>query len=162
MTTTDDTVNGAPARLSPRLVGGAAYKAAQALNKAAGEGLDKPLLELVKVHASQLNGCAFCLDMHATLARSHGETDQRMLALAAWRETPFFTARERAALALTEAVTLLDGGVPDEVWQEAAEHFPDEELSQLVWTIATINAFNRVGVATHAWKPGSYRLPPAS
>jgi AhpD family alkylhydroperoxidase len=148
----------APARLPRRVVNGAAFEATRALNKAAAEGLDPVLVELIKMRASQLNGCAYCLDMHTKDARALGETEQRMHALPAWRETPFFTARERAVLALTEAVTLVaEGGVPEPVWEEAARLFTEEELSQIVWSIATINTFNRVSVATQAWEPGSYR-----
>ena len=95
--------------------------------------------------------------MHTKDARAIGETEQRLYALAAWRETPFFTARERAALAFTEAVTLMAGDhVPDEEYQAVAAHFTPDEVAALLSLIVTINAWNAVGVATHAWTPGSY------
>nr|WP_246450172.1 carboxymuconolactone decarboxylase family protein [Allostreptomyces psammosilenae] len=120
-------------------------------------GLEPPLMELVKIRASQINGCAFCLDMHTLDAAAMGETQQRMHALNAWRETPFFTARERAALALTEAVTLVAGrGVEDEVFAEAARHFDESELTALTWAIAVINTWNRLAV-TARLTPGQYR-----
>jgi AhpD family alkylhydroperoxidase len=126
------------------------YKALLALDEAAAQGLDRPLAELVRIRASQLNGCAYCLDAHSRDARAGGEAEQRIYLLPAWRETPrLYTDRERAALALTEAVTLLtEGHVPDEVYARAAEHFPDAELSQLISQIIMINAWNRVGVTT--------------
>src|SRR5438876_5082545 len=89
-------------------------------------GLEKSLLELVKVRASQINGCAFCLDMHTKDARAAGETEQRLYALSAWRETPFYSTRERAALAWTEAVTLISGGVSDALFAEARQHFSEK------------------------------------
>jgi AhpD family alkylhydroperoxidase len=110
--------------------------------------LDRRLRLLVKLRASQINGCAFCLDMHWPHARAEGESELRLSQLAAWRESPFFDARERAALALTDAVTHVAGThVPDDVWEEAARHFDDEELAHLVFTIAAINLWNRVSVA---------------
>ncbi len=120
-----------------------------ALDKAASAGLDPALVHLVKTHASMINGCAYCIDSHATDARKLGETEHRLYALPAWRETPFFTARERAALALTEAITLLtEGHVPDAVYEEAARRFDEEELGRLISLIATINTWNRFGVTT--------------
>ncbi|MBT2507374.1 carboxymuconolactone decarboxylase family protein [Streptomyces sp. ISL-98] len=119
-------------------------------------GLEYSLQELVKIRASQINGCAMCLDMHTLDAAAAGETHQRMHALNAWRETPFFTERERAALALTEAGTLLaNGGVSDEVYAEAAAHFDENELAALTWLIAIINTFNRLAVTTRMM-PGSH------
>jgi AhpD family alkylhydroperoxidase len=113
----------------------------------AGTPLERPLKELVRIRASQINGCAYCIDMHTLDARSIGESEQRIYALSAWREAPFFTVRERAALALTEAVTLVhDGHVPDAVYEEAAAEFDAAELSQLVWLIIVINAWNRMGI----------------
>jgi AhpD family alkylhydroperoxidase len=150
-------VNGAPARLPLAAIKGPAYTSAVAMSRAAAEGLDPILVEMIKNRASQLNGCAYCVDMHTKDARELGETEQRMHALPVWRETPFFTARERAVLALTEAVTLIPEGVPQPVWDEAARYFTDHELSQIVWSIAAINTLNRIGVATHAWETGSYR-----
>jgi AhpD family alkylhydroperoxidase len=124
------------------------YKAMLHLNSAVERTpLERSLKELVKIRASQINGCAYCLDMHTKDARAAGETEQRIYALPAWREAPFFTARERAALALTEAVTLVhDGHVPDEVYGEAAAEFRPDELAQLVWAIVVINAWNRVAI----------------
>lgn len=120
-------------------------------------GLEPALLELVKIRASQLNSCAFCLDMHAKDARAMGETEQRIYALSAWRETPFYTERERAALALTEAVTLLaNGPVSDEVYEEASQHFTEVELVSLVMSIVTINGWNRLSV-TFRTVPGTYQ-----
>jgi AhpD family alkylhydroperoxidase len=118
---------------------------------------DPRLRELVRVRASQLNGCAYCIDMHTKDARAVGETEGRLYALPAWRETPYFTDRERAALALAESVTLMAGGhVPDETFAAAAAQFTSDELAALVALIVTINAWNAVGVSTRAWVPGSY------
>jgi AhpD family alkylhydroperoxidase len=124
------------------------YKAMLRLDTAvAGTALERPLKELVRIRASQVNGCAYCIDMHTLDARSIGETEQRIYALSAWPEAPFFNARERAALALTEAVTLVhDGHVPDEVYAAAAAEFDPAELSQLIWLIIVINAWNRMGI----------------
>jgi AhpD family alkylhydroperoxidase len=120
-------------------------------------GLDHRLRELVRIRASQLNGCAYCIDMHTKDARAVGETEQRIYALPAWRETPFFTARERTALAFTETVTLLaDTHVPDQAYQELAAEFSPDEAAALVSLIVTINAWNAIGVSTRAWQPGSY------
>ncbi|MFG3050874.1 carboxymuconolactone decarboxylase family protein [Kitasatospora sp. NPDC048239] len=131
------------------------YKAMIGLDRAARKGVDPVLAELVKVHASMINGCAFCIDMHSTDAVKEGEQEHRLLSLPAWRETPWFTARERAALALTESVTLLtQGHVPDAVYNEAAEQFEPEELAQLIALIVTINSWNRIGVTS--------RLSPAA
>lgn len=118
-------------------------------------GVPHATLELVKLRASQINGCAFCLDMHAKDAREQGESEVRLWTLAAWREAPYYTPAERAALALTEAMTLLgQAGVPDEVWDEAAARFPEEQLAALVVGIAQINTWNRVNV--------TLRTPPVS
>jgi AhpD family alkylhydroperoxidase len=118
---------------------------------------DPRLRELVRVRASQLNGCAYCIDMHTKDARAVGETEGRLYALPAWRETPYFTDRERAALAFTESVTLMaDGHVSDEAFGAVAEQFTADELAALVSLIVTINAWNAVGVSTRAWVPGSY------
>ena len=111
--------------------------------------IDLVLRELVKLRASILNGCAYCIDMHTKDARKAGESEQRLYAVAAWHEAPFFSERERAALALTDAVTLLaDTHIPTDTWEEAAHHFDSEELAHLLWQIATINAWNRLAVAT--------------
>src|SRR6266496_4323297 len=123
-----------------------------------GVDFDHRLRELVRIRASQLNGCAYCIDMHTKDARAAGETEQRIYALPAWRETPFFTARESAALAFTEAVTLLaDTHVPDAAYREVAAEFSADEVGALVSLIVTINAWNAIGVATRAWEPGSYQ-----
>ncbi|MFC4058563.1 carboxymuconolactone decarboxylase family protein [Planomonospora corallina] len=116
-------------------------------------------LELVKLRASQINGCGFCVDMHSHEAKKAGESDERLFAVAAWREAPYFTDAERAALALTEEATrLADRGeaVPDAVWEEAARHYDEETLAALVVAIATINAWNRISVTTRM-VAGSYR-----
>ncbi len=111
-------------------------------------GLEPPLLELVKMRASQLNGCAFCLDMHSKDARAAGETEQRLYLLDAWREAPFYTERERAALAWTEALTqVADSHVPDEVYDEARVHFSDKELVDLSLAVVAINGWNRLAIA---------------
>ena len=111
--------------------------------------LDPTVKSLVKLRASVLNGCAYCIDMHWTHAREEGETEMRLAQLAAWHESPFFTARERAALALTDAVTAVgETHVPDAVWNEAAEHFEEGELAHLLVQIAMINAWNRIAVST--------------
>ncbi|TDD81906.1 carboxymuconolactone decarboxylase family protein [Actinomadura rubrisoli] len=108
-------------------------------------------LELVRLRASQINGCGFCADMHAYDAKQAGETDERLWSVATWREAPYFTDEERAALALTEAATRLadnSAGVPDDVWDEAADHYDEDGLAALVMCIAAINAWNRVNVTT--------------
>lgn len=110
--------------------------------------IEKPLLDLIKMRASQLNGCAFCVDMHAVEARQQGETERRLYALAVWRGSDFFTSRERAALAWTEAVTLLaDSHVPDEVYVQVKAQFSEGELVDLTMAIATINCWNRLAVS---------------
>ena len=128
------------------------------LDAVAGEGLDPLLRELVRVHASTINGCAYCIDMHTKDARAQGESEQRLYSLGAWRETSWFSPAERAALALTEAVTLVHvDKVPAEVMEEAARHFEPEQLAALVALLVTINAWNRIGVTTRCWEPGSYQ-----
>ncbi|GAA3869272.1 carboxymuconolactone decarboxylase family protein [Streptomyces lannensis] len=128
------------------------------LDAAAGEGLDPKLRELVRIRASQLNHCAFCLDMHTKDALAAGESVERIIQLSAWEESRhFYTEREVAALELTDAVTVLtDGFVPDEVYEQAAEQFDEAELAQLIAVIAVINAWNRFGVTARA-VPGHYR-----
>jgi len=119
---------------------------------------DPKMRELVRIRASHLNGCAYCVDMHTKDARAIGETEQRIYALPVWRETPFFTTRERAALAFTEEVTLLAAThVPDEAYRAVAAEFSQPELAALISLIVTINAWNTIGVATRAWEPGSYQ-----
>jgi AhpD family alkylhydroperoxidase len=146
MTTAQETRTAARVTLSEEVPD--IYKAMLRLDSAVAETpLERPLKELVRIRASQINGCAYCLDMHTLDARSIGESEQRIYALSAWREAPFFTARERAALALTEAVTLVhDGHVPDDIYAHAAAEFDVAELSQLIWLIIVINAWNRMGI----------------
>src|SRR5215472_8464231 len=133
------------------------------LDKAATKELDRagidPLLrELIRVRASQLNGCAYCVDMHTKDARAAGESEQRLYALPVWRETPFFSAREQAALALTESVTqAVTTHVPDEDFAAAAAVFSEPELGAVISLIVTINAWNAIGVTTRAWQPGTYQ-----
>ena len=118
---------------------------------------DPRLRELVRVRASQLNGCAYCIDMHTKDARAVGESEQRLYGLSAWRDTPYFSGRERAALAFTEAVTLMAGDhVPDAAYQAVAAHYSPDEVAALLALITTINAWNAIGVASRAWTPGSY------
>jgi len=120
-------------------------------------GLEHSLLHLVKMRASQVNGCAYCLDMHSKDARALGETEQRLYALDAWHETPFFSARERAALAWTEALTRIsETHAPDDVFQEAREQFSEAELANLSVAIAMINAWNRLAIGLRA-VPGTYQ-----
>jgi AhpD family alkylhydroperoxidase len=120
-------------------------------------GLEHPLLELVKIRASQLNGCAFCIDMHTKDARLAGETEQRIYALSAWRETPFFTDRERAALEWTEALTLISqNDVPDALYQQVRAQFSEEEVTNLTLAIVTINGWNRIAISFRT-VPGSYQ-----
>ena len=121
-----------------------------------GCGLEHAILELVKTRVSQINGCAYCLDMHTKDARAAGETEQRLYALSAWRETPFFTDRERAALAWAEAVTRIGGGVPDEAFEAAREHFAEQELVDLTWAVVAINGWNRLAISYRA-VPGTYK-----
>lgn len=130
---------------------GAAVSAAQDAK------VEPELLELIRIRASQLNGCAYCIDMHTRDARAIGETEQRIYGLAAWRETPYFTARERAALAFTETVTRLsETHVPEQAYQDVAAEFSPLQVAALVSLIVTINAWNAIGVSTRAWAPGSY------
>ncbi|MFJ9868454.1 carboxymuconolactone decarboxylase family protein [Streptomyces sp. NPDC101165] len=139
------------------------YKAMIRLDAAAKQGLDPALYELVKIRASQLNHCAFCLDMHTKDALAAGESVERIVQLSAWEESRhFYTGKELAALELTEAVTVLtDGFVPDEVYDRAAAHFEEAELAGLIAAITVINAWNRFGVTTRMtpghYRPGQYR-----
>lgn len=122
-------------------------------------GVDARLRELIRIRASQLNGCAYCIDMHSKDARAVGETEQRLYALPAWRETPFFTDRERAGLAWVEAVTLVaDTHVPDEVYEAAREHFSEKEIFDMTVVASTINAWNRLAVASRT-PAGTYKRP---
>ncbi len=132
----------------------------EAVAAARGAGVEPELLELVRIRASQLNGCAFCIDMHTKDTRARGETEQRIFALNAWQETPFFTDRERAALALTEAITMVhDGRVPDAVYRAAAEVFKEAELAAVIWAAVVINAYNRIAVTTRM-AVGAYQPAP--
>jgi AhpD family alkylhydroperoxidase len=125
-------------------------------------GLDPRLLELVRTRASQLNGCAYCLDMHTKDARAAGETEQRLYALSAWRETPYFDACERAALAWTEAVTrLAEDRVSDETYHEVCQHFDERSLVDLTLAIVAINSWNRLAIAFRK-EPGTYQPPSAA
>jgi AhpD family alkylhydroperoxidase len=123
-------------------------------------GLEPSLLELVKTRASQINGCAYCIDMHTKDARAAGETEQRLYALSAWRETPFFTPRECAALAWTEAITnIQQGHAGDEVYELARKEFEEAELVKLTLAIAQINTWNRIAIAFRV-EPGAYQPAP--
>jgi AhpD family alkylhydroperoxidase len=142
---------------APDVYGGVSH-----LDRLATKALDKVdfdhrLRELVRIRASQLNGCAYCIDMHTKDARAVGETEQRIYALPAWREAPFFTERERAALAFTESVTLCaQTHVPAEAYDAVAAQFTPGEVGALLGLIVTINAWNLLSVATRAWEAGSY------
>jgi len=136
-----------------------AYKAMAGLEMyVRGCGLEPSLLELVKIRASQINGCAFCLDMHTKDARHRGETEQRLYCLSAWRDTPFYTDRELAALEWTEAVTLIsESDVPDDLYQRARSQFTETELANLTLAIVAINGWNRISISFRA-EPGSYQV----
>ncbi|MCP9209922.1 carboxymuconolactone decarboxylase family protein [Streptomyces sp. NEAU-Y11] len=151
--TTAETSTGGtrPARVDFAKAAPKAFKALIGLDAAAREGLDPALVELVQIRASQLNHCAYCLHMHTTDAHAAGESPERINLVGVWEEAGeagFYTAKEQAALALTEAVTLLPGGVPDEVYERAARHFEEAELARLIALIFTINAWNRIAVTT--------------
>ncbi|QSB17158.1 carboxymuconolactone decarboxylase family protein [Natronosporangium hydrolyticum] len=131
-----------------------AYQAVFQLEKYVRSTVAHQLLELVKLRASMINGCAFCVDMHSHDALSAGESTQRLFAVAAWREAPFFTDRERAALALTDEVTRLgDHGVTDATWAKVREHYSEEATANLIMAIATINVWNRIAIATRVAPP---------
>lgn len=122
-----------------------------------GSGLEPALLELVKLRASQINGCAYCMDMHTKDARARGESEQRLYTLSAWRETPFYTERERAALAWTEALTLIaDSHAPDAVYETARQQFTEKELVDLTLAIIAINGWNRLAIGFRT-VPGTYQ-----
>jgi AhpD family alkylhydroperoxidase len=147
------------ARLKAQKVSPAAYQAMLGLETFVRKQskLEPALLQLVKMRASQINGCSYCLDMHSKDARADGETEQRLYALSAWEETPFFTDRERAALALTEAITLVGNDhVPDAVYERAAKSFSEQELVNLTVAIITINGWNRLAI-TFRFVPGEYQ-----
>jgi AhpD family alkylhydroperoxidase len=161
MTTTSETTQ-VPVRLDIDTLAAGFSRAMAHLDRAMTKELDAAeidprLRELIRIRASQLNGCAYCIDMHTKDARAIGETEQRIYGLAAWTETPYFSARERAALAFTEVVTrLADTHVPDEAYRAVAAEFSPQEVAALVSLIVTINAWNAIGVSTRAWTPGSY------
>jgi AhpD family alkylhydroperoxidase len=122
-------------------------------------GLEPSVIELIKLRASQINGCAYCIDMHTKDARARGETEQRLYLLSAWREAPFYTNRERAALEWTEAVTLVaDGHVPDDVYERVREQFSEKEMVNLTMAVVAINSWNRLAISFRA-VPGSYQPP---
>jgi AhpD family alkylhydroperoxidase len=137
-------------RLTLNDVAPGAYQAVMGMEIYARKSNDPQLYELVKLRASMVNGCGFCVDMHATDAQKSGESTRRLFAVSAWREaTQLFTAKERAAFALSDAVTKLgEHGVPDDVWDEAAQHFDKTELGNLLMAIVTINVWNRLAIAT--------------
>jgi AhpD family alkylhydroperoxidase len=141
-------------RLDYKKASPAGYKAMLHLNHFVETcGLERLLLELVKTRASQINGCAYCINMHTRDARAAGETEQRLYMLDAWREAPLYSERERAALAWTETLTLLsETHAPDDAYNDARKHFSEEELANLTWAIVVINGWNRVCVG--------FRVPP--
>lgn len=148
-------------RLNPAAVAPGGYRAMVGLERyLATSSIDKPLRELVKLRASQINGCAFCIDMHWKDARAGGESEQRLYGLDAWQEeSPYYTDRERAALQWTEAVTLItQGHVPDEVYRSVSKRFDDKELADLTLTVVAINAWNRLAISFRA-EAGSYQPP---
>lgn len=138
------------------------FKAMLALEQALkSSGLEHGLLHIVKLRASQINGCAYCIDMHWKDARASGETEQRLYALDAWHESPFYTERERAALEWTEALTLVSTThAPDAAFAKVREHFSEKETVDLSWAIAGINAWNRIAIGFRS-KPGVYQPPKA-
>jgi AhpD family alkylhydroperoxidase len=132
----------------------AGYRAVLALEQYVASAVDPTIFELVKLRASILNGCAFCVDMHSTDALKAGEDSRRLFAVSAWRESVFFTDRERAALDLTDSVTQLGPhGVPDEVWDAAIKNWSEAEVANLILAIATINVWNRIAVTSHTPAP---------
>ena len=143
----------------PAMVVPHAMKVLQSLGDVTKKGLPEKLLELVHLRASQINGCSVCVDMHPKIAKKVGETDERLFCVAAWRDAPYFTEGERAALALTEALTRISDRadpVPDAIWGEADKQFGEQELAALILAIANINVWNRLNVAVRqpagAWK----------
>ena len=145
------------ARINLMNVNPGIFQAMLGLEKQVGKaGLDHKLLDLVRMRASQINGCAYCLDMHSKEARAAGETEQRLYGLNAWRETPYYSPQERAALEWTEALTLVaDSHVPDDVFERVREQFSDDELAHLSLAIVAINGWNRLNVAART-VPGDY------
>ncbi|MFF0367363.1 carboxymuconolactone decarboxylase family protein [Micromonospora sp. NPDC005087] len=140
--------------MNPGEVAPKAYQAVMGLEKYVQSNVDHTVLELIKLRASMLNGCAYCVDLHSRDALASGESNRRLFAVATWREAPFFDERERTALALTDAVTRLgEHGVSDEVWDAAAKVWSEKELADLVMAIATINVWNRIGVTLRLEPP---------
>lgn len=145
-------------RLSIHQVDPTAYEAVLGMERYVHSGqLEPTLIDLIKIRASQLNGCAYCLDMHHQEAREHGEAQRRLDVIPGWRETgELFNEREQAALALCEAVTLIAGhGVPDDVWAQVGSHFSEKETVQLLMAISAINVWNRLAVSTHQPLPAA-------
>ncbi len=134
------------------------YRAMSGLERyVRGSGLEPSLLELIKLRASQINGCAYCIDMHWKDARARGESEQRLYGLMAWRESPYYTERERAALAWTEAVTLIaDSHVPDDLYEEVRQYFNETELVNLTLALVAINGWNRLAISFRT-QPGTYQ-----
>jgi len=145
-------------RIDIARTGQGAYRMMAALEQhVRASGLEHSLIHLVKLRASYINGCAYCVDMHSKDARAEGETEQRIFAIPVWKETPFFTPRERAALEWTETVTKIsERGVPDDVFERARAQFTEEELVELTMAVITINGWNRVAIS-FAIEPGSYQ-----
>ncbi|WSJ90809.1 carboxymuconolactone decarboxylase family protein [Streptomyces sp. NBC_01304] len=137
-----------PERMNFSQVSPKVFRAVLALDAAARDGLDPVLVELVNIRTSQVNSCAYCIDYHTGDARRAGESEARIYQLSAWHESSLYTPKERAALALTEAVTLLPQGVSDDVYAEAEKHFDEKELAQLIALIFTVNAWNRMNTTT--------------
>lgn len=154
----DEEKNPMQPRLDITKVDPKAYQAMFALeNYVHNSGIEKPLLELVKMRASQINGCAYCIDMHTKDARAAGETEQRLYELDAWRETPFYSDRERAALAWTESLTLVSQThVPDDVFEEVKKYFSEAEIVALTLAVVAINGWNRIAISVRA-VPGTYQ-----
>jgi AhpD family alkylhydroperoxidase len=144
-------------RLNYKDVSPDAIKAMRGVEKYVREsGLERSLYELVKIRASQINGCAYCIDMHTKDARIAGETEQRIYALSAWRETPFYSERERAALAWTEALTLIsENDVPDDLYETVSKQFSEKEMVDLTMAIIAINGWNRLAISFRT-VPGTY------
>jgi AhpD family alkylhydroperoxidase len=135
------------------------FRAMLGVEKHVQAAVDPTLLHLIKLRASQINGCAYCIDMHWKDARAAGESEQRLYALDAWRECPFYTDRERAVLGWTEALTLIgDGHAPDGAYEAVRAHFDEKQLVDLSWAIAAINAWNRIAIAFRS-APGVYQPP---
>lgn len=150
-------------RIDIAQAGAGAYKAMGGLEAyVRHSGLERPLLELVRLRASYINGCAYCIDMHSKDARAAGETEQRIYSVPVWRETPFYTPRERAALAWTESVTrIADAGVPDSVYDDAVAQFTEKELADLTMAVVAINGWNRFAIAFRS-EAGTYQPPAKS